>query len=152
MLIVTGLYPLKVQADVMVELQQQLAEAKGQVVYVDFWASWCKPCRHSFPWMNEMKAKYQDQGLKVITINLDKEKQLAEKFLDENPAAFDVIYDPDGITAKQFQLKGMPMSFTIDRMGRPFNSHVGFNEKKQDEYEQELIQLLSKSKSQESVK
>lgn len=90
-----------------------------------------------------MKAKYQDQGLKIITVNLDKERHLAEKFLKENQADFMVIYDPEGLTAKEFQLKGMPMSFTIDRTGQPFNSHVGFNEKKQAEYEQELIQLLA---------
>jgi thiol-disulfide isomerase/thioredoxin len=124
------------------QLQDKINSAKGNVIYLDFWASWCKPCRHSFPWMNDMKAKYQSKGLTIITVNLDKERVLAEKYLQKNHANFSVMYDPEGKTAKQLKLKGMPMSFTFDRSGKPFKSHVGFNKAKQVEYEQEIIYLL----------
>ena len=128
----------------MVEnFEQQLAKHKGEVIYIDFWASWCIPCRKSFPWMNEMQAKYKSQGLKVITINLDSDKKHADEFLQQFPANFDVVFDPKGALAKKFKLKGMPNSFMINRLGKLVSAHVGFNEEKQVLYQQEIEQLLA---------
>lgn len=127
----------------LAQLKSQIKEHKGQVIYVDFWASWCKPCKKSFPWMNKMLSKYEDKGLKIITVNLDKEKNLADEFLAENPATFDIIFDPSGTIASEFKLKGMPMSFIIGRDGKTQSAHVGFNETKQVEYENEIIELLN---------
>ena len=90
-----------------------------------------------------MLDKYGAQGLKIITVNLDEDKQLATQFLTQNPANFDIIYDPQGKAASQFKLKGMPMSFVIDRNGKLHSSHVGFNDEKQQEYEATLINLLT---------
>src|SRR5262245_2302185 len=59
----------------------RLADLKGRVVYVDFWASWCGPCKMSFPWMNDMQAKYADKGLMIVSVNTDKKREDAEKFL-----------------------------------------------------------------------
>ena len=74
-------------------LDQQLNNAKGKVVYVDFWASWCIPCRKSFPWMNNLAAQYQTQGLIILSINLDHSRVLADEFLAQIPANFPVIYE-----------------------------------------------------------
>ncbi|MEW6999689.1 TlpA disulfide reductase family protein [Colwelliaceae bacterium BS250] len=128
------------------ELKNLLDENKGKVIYLDFWASWCIPCRKSFPWMNAMQAKYGEQGFKVITVNLDVEKSLATEFLQENPATFSVIYDPKGLIAKEFKLKGMPSSYMIGRDGKPKSAHVGFFNDKKPEYEAELTSLLAGSK------
>ena len=114
----------------------------GYVVYLDFWASWCTPCRKSFPWMNEMQQKYGDKHFKVISINVDAERDLAQKFLVNTPANFSVLYDPDGNLAKEMKLKGMPSSFIIDAKGVVVSAHVGFNDKKKVVYEQEIQQLL----------
>ena len=73
-------------------LEKALAEHKGNVVYLDFWASWCGPCRKSFPWMNKIAASYKQQGFSVISVNLDANRDLAMQFLIETPASFDVIY------------------------------------------------------------
>ncbi len=124
------------------QLEKQLDKLQGQVVYLDFWASWCGPCRKSFPWMNEMQAKYQDQGFTIVSINVDHDKALAEQFLRENPANFSVIYDPKGEIARQFKLKGMPSSYLINRAGKIVSAHVGFVEKKKPSYEQQLKQLI----------
>ncbi|WNC73014.1 redoxin family protein [Thalassotalea psychrophila] len=124
------------------QLQQLLDANKGKVIYLDFWASWCIPCRKSFPWMNAMEAKYAKQGFKVITVNVDVEKTLADDFLQENPANFSVIYDPKGAVAKEFKLKGMPSSYMINKLGKPVSAHVGFYNDKKDEYEAEIIKLL----------
>lgn len=130
------------ETDSKAELQQLLEEHKGKVIYLDFWASWCIPCRKSFPWMNAMQEKYATQGFKVITVNVDVEKFLAEEFLIENPANFTIIYDPKGNVAKQFKLQGMPSSYLIDKAGNPVKAHVGFFNDKTPEYEAEIVKLL----------
>ena len=124
-------------------LDQHLKNELGNVVYVDFWASWCIPCRKSFPWMNSIKAQYQAHGLTIISINLDHSRALADEFLKESPANFPVIYDPKGLIARKYQLKGMPSSFIVNRQGQIVSAHVGFNQIKQEAYESEIKTLLN---------
>lgn len=117
-------------------------ELKGKVVYVDFWASWCGPCRQSFPWMNEMHKKYADQGLEIVAINLDQEPELAQQFIADMTPAFRIEYDPQGKLAEQFGVDTMPTSFVIDRSGKAQSRHKGFHDKKRAAYEQEIQTLL----------
>jgi cytochrome c biogenesis protein CcmG, thiol:disulfide interchange protein DsbE len=117
---------------------------KNQVVYLDFWASWCGPCRQSFPWMNEMQARYGDQGFKVIAINLDDERANADRFLAEVQANFDIGYDPDGKTAEMYNLKVMPSSYLIDREGNLVLAHKGFKTKDRVSMETRIKELLAK--------
>ncbi|MDF2177276.1 TlpA disulfide reductase family protein [Aliiglaciecola sp. CAU 1673] len=124
-------------------LGSRLSDLKGKVVYLDFWASWCKPCRHSFPFMNDLQARYGDEGLVVLAINLDAEPELAKAFLSENPARFAVQYDPNGQVAQQYQLIGMPSSYLIDANGEIRFAHKGFFTDKARAYEQEIQTLLS---------
>lgn len=119
-----------------------LKDLKDQVVYLDFWASWCGPCRKSMPWMNKMQEKYRDQGLVVIGVNVDSDRKAADDFLKAVPANFKVVYDPEGKIAAQYQLMGMPNSFLIARDGTMQKRHVGFKEGLEDEYESEIRQLL----------
>ena len=119
-----------------------LAQLKGKVVYLDFWASWCGPCRQSFPWMNEMHAKYGAKGLVVVAVNVDANTADAKKFLGETPAVFDVAYDAKGVTPKSFGIKGMPTSYLIDRTGKVISTHVGFNPSKKSEIEAALKHAL----------
>ena len=105
-----------------------LAKLKGKVVYVDFWASWCGPCKQSFPWMNEMHAKYAAGGLEIIAINVDVKASDAERFLAATPAKFGVAFDAKGDTPKQFGVKVMPTSYLIDGDGKITLVHSGFRE------------------------
>ena len=120
----------------------QIDAYAGKVVVVDFWASWCVPCRRSFPWMNEMVAKYADQGLVVIAVNLDKEPEAADAFLSEVPADFEIRFDPDASLAQEFGVEAMPNSFVFGRDGQLVARHLGFKVRKQDEYEAVLVQAL----------
>ena len=115
---------------------------EGKIIYVDFWASWCKPCLKSFPWMHEMQEKYYDDGLKIIAVNLDKEASLSDSFLEKAPANFDLVFDTEASFAEQFKVKAMPSSYLFDREGNLQASHMGFQDKKKDLYEKELRLLL----------
>jgi thiol-disulfide isomerase/thioredoxin len=124
-------------------LEQSLVKHKGKVVYLDFWASWCGPCRKSFPWMNDIQKQYQQQGFSVISVNLDADKALASEFLVQTPANFRVIYDPKGKIAKHFKIQGMPSSMIIGRDGQIKARHTGFFTKKIPQYQQEIEALLA---------
>ena len=125
------------------DIKSELAKYKGQVVYLDFWASWCVPCRKSFPWMNEIHKKYEQQGLKVLTINLDADRANADEFLAKYPAQFSVLYDSAGLSARKFKVKGMPSSYLVNKEGKVVSVHVGFFKDKIAEYEQEIEALLA---------
>lgn len=127
----------------IIEFEQAMAQYKGKVVYLDFWASWCVPCRQSFPWMNSINKQYQQQGLRVLSVNLDANATLATKFLEKNPADFSIIYDAKGSLAKRFQLKGMPSSYLFNRQGELISTHIGFNDEKQRQYQAEIEQALA---------
>lgn len=120
-----------------------LSQYKGKVVYLDFWASWCIPCRKSFPWMNSMEQKYSNKGLKIITINLDKKEKAVEKFLKRYPAKFAVAYDPAGKTAEAYDVKGMPSSYLIDRNGNIIYTHIGFRASNKNKLEAKIKAALA---------
>ena len=119
-----------------------LARYRGQVVVVDFWASWCKPCRQSIPWLNGLRERYGSQGLTIIGVNLDAEHGDAEKFLREVPIAFDVLYDPQGKLAEQFGVQGMPSTFVFDRDGKLVRTLLGFRSNHSGEHEAAIQDLL----------
>jgi len=106
-----------------------LKQLQGKVVYLDFWASWCAPCRNSFPWMAEMKERYGAQGLEIIAVNLDKERALADKFLEGMDINFIVAFDTSGESAEKYDLRGMPGSYIIGRDGSIQATHLGFRDK-----------------------
>jgi cytochrome c biogenesis protein CcmG, thiol:disulfide interchange protein DsbE len=120
----------------------RLSQYRGKVVYLDFWASWCGPCKQSFPWMNSVQAKYGAQGLKVLAINVDTRRDDARKFLLSSPAAFDLAYDAQGKTPRLYDVKTMPSSYVIDRAGRLSALHRGFSSADTAGLEQAIRQAL----------
>lgn len=120
-----------------------LADFKGKVVYIDFFASWCSPCRSSFKWLNETHERHAANGLVILAINVDKERDLAAQFLKQNPAKFRVGYDAQGSVAQTYQLKGMPSSYLIDRKGQLRATHVGFRDKDRVARADEITSLLA---------
>lgn len=133
--------------DVALATGQKLSDLKGKVVYLDFWASWCGPCRQSFPWMNEMQRKYGAQGLQVVGINLDARRSDADQFLAQTPAQFALAFDSKGVSAKTIGVKGMPTSLLIDAQGKVLMTHQGFREDERAELEARLVAALgAKSK------
>ncbi len=119
-----------------------LSKLKGEVVYLDFWASWCTPCRASFPWMSEMQQRYAKQGLKVVAINLDSEKEKARQFITATHPNFTIAFDPEGSVAEQYEVMGMPSSYLIDRQGKLHSTHIGFRAKDRETLEKSIVELL----------
>ena len=121
----------------------QLDDFKGKAIWLDFWASWCLPCRASFPWMNEMQKKYQSRGLKIIAVNLDKDRTEVNRFLDHYPANFTILLDPAGSSARQYKVRGMPSSYMINRQGQVIKQHLGFRKADTAKLEADIQQLLN---------
>jgi cytochrome c biogenesis protein CcmG, thiol:disulfide interchange protein DsbE len=117
-------------------------ELDGKVVYLDFWASWCVPCRQSFPWMNDMQQQFGDQGLTIVAVNVDKDPALAEQFLADYPAEFLVVFDPEATLAAAYDITGMPSSFIIGRDGAVVGGHAGFRVKRIEDYEAAIRNAL----------
>jgi cytochrome c biogenesis protein CcmG, thiol:disulfide interchange protein DsbE len=120
-----------------------LSAYRGKVVYVDFWASWCGPCKQSFPWLDGLVREYQSQNFVVIGVNVDKDRDKAERFLTETPADFPILYDPTGQLATAYKIAGMPSGVLIDRTGHVRFQHAGFSEKQKGLYEEQLQTLLA---------
>lgn len=119
-----------------------LARYRGKVVLLDFWASWCAPCRQSFPWLNAMQEQYGERGLVVIGVNVDRERAAADRFLREVPARFAIVYDSAGKVAEHYDVPGMPVSYVIGRDGDIVAKHIGFRTGLREEREAEVQKLL----------
>ncbi|MEE9333734.1 MAG: TlpA disulfide reductase family protein [Granulosicoccaceae bacterium] len=125
--------------------ERTLDDYRGQYLYVDFWASWCGPCRQSFPWMNDMQAMYGAQGLKIIAINLDEKRDDAHRFLNEVKVDVDIAFDANGDTAQAYRVKGMPSSYLINPRGEIVFSHIGFRPLDKVRLEAKIAELMGES-------
>lgn len=119
----------------------------GKVVYLDFWASWCAPCKKSFPWLRGMLDKYDGSGLQIVTVNLDRDHEAALRFLKEADTPFYVYYDSTGDVAAQFQLEGMPTSLIYGRDGLLRTRHEGFSDSDTLKFETTIRDLLEEKKA-----
>jgi DsbE subfamily thiol:disulfide oxidoreductase len=120
-----------------------LASYHGKVVLVDFWASWCPPCKTSFPALDALYRQYASQGLAVLAVNLDERRRDAEGFLSAHPYQLTLLFDPKGASPVAFGVKGMPSSFLIDKSGRIRFTHMGYSGNVDQSYRREIIELLA---------
>jgi thiol-disulfide isomerase/thioredoxin len=119
------------------------AQWEGRVVLLDFWASWCGPCAESFPWMDEMHEKYGPKGLVIVGVNLDANREDADRFLQDHPNGFRQLFDPQGALAESYGVDTMPTSILLDRNGKPVARHRGFRSEEREAYERNLEAVLS---------
>jgi len=119
-----------------------LESLRGKVVYVDFWASWCGPCRLSFPVLDELYKEFAERGFEVLAINVDEVEEEALEFLEEIPVSYRVVRDDSGATPQVYGILGMPTGFLIDRQGVVRNVHQGFRKSDGEKLRGELIELL----------
>lgn len=126
------------------KLEGQLPDAlKGKVVLIDFWASWCVPCRQSFPVMEELQKQYGPKGLVILAINVDEKPADMANFLKKNPVSLTILRDAAQALVAKTEITTMPSSFIIDRAGKVRFAHSGFHGKDtQKQYETEIESLL----------
>ncbi len=123
-----------------------LADYKGQVVYLDFWASWCGPCRESFPFMNELQRDLAGEGLQIVAVSVDKTADDARRFLARYPAQFTTVLDTSGACPAAYRLKAMPSAYLIGRDGTLRATLVGFHDRDKTELRQRLLDALSEGR------
>ncbi len=114
----------------------------GNVVYVDFWASWCGPCRISLPSLNTLFAEFSDRGFWVVAINVDSYQQEGLDFLAKKPVDYPVVYDAEQRLPEVFGVKGMPTAYLIDRKGQIRYIHEGFRSGDEQTLRAKIVKLL----------
>lgn len=122
--------------------QFNASDLQGKVIYLDFWASWCVPCRKSFPFMNELSKRYDSEKFQVIAVNMDEEQADAEAFLAQYPAQFSIVTNPNNALAKKLNIPGLPVAYIINADGMILARHIGFNSSKKRKKLQQLDSLL----------
>lgn len=122
-----------------------LRQFRGDVLYVDFWASWCGPCAQSFPFMNGLEHELRNRGLRVLGVNLDENPADAQDFLTNHPAHFTVAGDAEQQCAAAFGVKAMPSSYLVDRNGVIRYEHLGFRPGEAEQFRVLVEQLLAES-------
>ena len=119
-----------------------LRSFRGQVLYVDFWASWCVPCRVSMPALDALFRKHSARGFTVLGVNKDMTIADARRFLKRVPVGFPLAYDVQDGLAKAFDVKAMPSGYLVDRRGVVRRVHRGFTAETAAELEREIEELL----------
>jgi len=126
---------------------KRLSQLQGKVIYLDFWASWCKPCLKSMPLLNQMRANLIDEEFEVIAINLDNKPELGIKFVQQNPVDYPVVRAEDDTIFQLYQINGLPTSYLLDKEGVLRYVHQGFKEKDMDKIRQQVMLLLKRTKN-----
>ena|SRR5437868_11623551 len=122
-----------------------LSQLRGRVVLVDFWAQWCEPCKKELPQLDRLAKEYAPKGVVVLTVNIDKQRENAERMVKQLGLTLDVLLDPAGSVAGSYDLPKMPTSFVVDKKGIVRYVNEGFDGPKDVErFKHELDELVAK--------
>jgi thiol-disulfide isomerase/thioredoxin len=111
-----------------------LAQYRGQVVMINFWASWCGPCRQEMPLLEGIYKKYNKLGFTLLGVNVEPDSKAADDWLKETPVSFPILYDKDSKVSKLYEVGGMPSTVFIDRSGKLRKLHRGYKPGDENEY------------------
>lgn len=120
----------------------KLSEYRGDVVMLNFWASWCGPCRKEMPLLEKIQQKYARLGFQLIGMNVDEDTAAAERFLKDVPVSFPIALDNTGSVSKQYNVKAMPTTVMIDRNGTVRHIHYGYKDGDEKTYEKMIKSLI----------
>lgn len=120
----------------------RLSDMAGEIVLLNFWASWCGPCRQEMPILNEINKKYSALGFKVLGVNVDLKPEKAQAYLKSTPVDFPVLFDPQGQASELFDVSAMPTTVLIDKDGNMRYLHKGYKPGDEKTYHKKIKQLL----------
>ncbi len=120
----------------------RLEDHRGEVVMLNFWASWCGPCRQEMPLMDDIYSRYQDLGFTILAVNVDENRDEALRFLDKVPVSYPVLYDPESSVSELYEVPAMPTTVMIDRDGNARYIHYGYKPGYEAEYETQIRELV----------
>jgi peroxiredoxin len=120
----------------------RLSELRGNVVMVNFWASWCGPCRQEMPLLDDLYQEYRDYGFELLGINVDENQADAERMLERIPVSFPVLFDPESTVSKEYGVDAMPSTLLIDRDGNARYLHRGYRPGEEEIYAEKLRALV----------
>lgn len=120
----------------------RMADLRNKVVIVDFWASWCAPCREELPVLERLYNRYKDQGLVIVGVNIDNDESNMRRFLQRTPLSFPVVFDGEHQVAERYSPPRMPSSYIIDKRGMIRHVHAGFRSGDAEAMEREIQALL----------
>ncbi|HEY4750461.1 MAG TPA: TlpA disulfide reductase family protein [Steroidobacteraceae bacterium] len=119
-----------------------LAQYQGQVVMINFWASWCGPCRQEMPLLESIYKKYNKLGFTLLGVNVEPDSQAADDWLKATPVSFPILYDKDSKVSKLYEVAGMPSTVIIDRSGKLRVLHRGYKPGDENEYLDSIRALI----------
>jgi len=120
----------------------RLSEYRGQVVMLNFWASWCGPCRQEFPHLNTLQKKYTDLGFTIFGINVEQDRGQADKVLRDIPVTFPILFDEENHVSELYNVDAMPMTVLLDRNGIIRYLHRGYKPGYEVAYEEQVRRLV----------
>jgi peroxiredoxin len=119
-----------------------LSQYQGQVVMINFWASWCGPCREEFPLLDSIYRKYNKLGFTMLGVNVEPDSKAANDWLKQTPVTFPILYDTDSKVSKLYDVAGMPSTVIIDRTGKVRVLHRGYKPGDENEYMDSIRALI----------
>jgi len=120
-----------------------LSAYKGKVVLIDFWATWCPPCKKSMPFLNGLRNERLKDGFEIIAINVDEDSEEVRQFLSNNPVDYVMAFDPKGDCPAKFEVQAMPSSYLVDKTGKIRKVHLGFRDEDQAVIREQVSALLA---------
>ena len=120
----------------------RLSEQRGNVVLINFWASWCGPCRAELPEMEKLQQDYQDLGFTILAVNVDEDPNKADILLDDIKVSFPVLFDPTAKVSKLYDVSAMPTTVMIDRNGNQRLLHAGYKAGDEKKYAKAIKALI----------
>jgi len=120
----------------------KLSELRGDVVMINFWASWCAPCRQEMPLLEDMYKKYNDLGFVLLGVNVEEDSSKASELLREVPVSFPVLYDTTNDVTKLYKVVAMPSTVMVDRDGNMRYLHRGYLPGYEEEYIKQIKELV----------
>src|ERR1700733_697492 len=119
-----------------------LTQYQGEVVMINFWASWCGPCRQEMPLLESIYKKYNKLGFTLLGVNVEPDSQAADDWLKATPVSFPILYDKDSKVSKLYEVAGMPSTVIIDRSGKLRVLHRGYKPGDENEYLDSIRALI----------